>query len=148
MRDDPIIYAGPAVQMPKSHRSGFKPSPSTQNPSATEQKGYLLIRDLWQKGTNSVHDMYVANTDAKSYVKKTPERCLQDCEKAKKKVYLEDCLQKRQHFLPFVASVGGLLDVEAEAALKGVSKRLATKWQQPYSRTCGYVNSRIAITRV
>ena len=36
-------------------------------PEVMEQKGDLLIRDLWQQGTNSVHDMRVVNTDALSY---------------------------------------------------------------------------------
>ena len=61
-------------------------------------------------------------------------------------MYLESCLQKRRHFSPFVASVDGILGVEATATLKRISSRLATKLRQPYSRTCGYVNSRIAIT--
>ena len=42
----------------------------------TEHKGDLLIRDLWQQGTDSVHNMRVVNNDALSYVRKTPEKCL------------------------------------------------------------------------
>ena len=63
-------------------------------------------------------------------------------------MYLGACLQKRRHFLPFVASVDGLLGAEAAATLKRIASRLATKWHQPYSRTWGYVNSRIYITLV
>ena len=63
-------------------------------------------------------------------------------------MYLEACLQQRQHFPPFVSSVEGLLGVEATATLKRISSRLATKWKHSYSKTCGYVNSRIAITLV
>ena len=32
--------------------------------------------------------------------------------------------------------------------LKRIAIRLTTKWQKPYSRTCGYFKSRIAITLV
>ena len=39
---------------------------------ATEEKGELLIRDLWQIGTDSVTYMRVMNTDAKSHLAKTP----------------------------------------------------------------------------
>ena len=88
------------------------------------------------------------NTDAKSHSAKTPEKCLQEGEQAKKKIYLEACLQKRQHFLPFASSIDGLLGVEATATQKRIASHLATKWRQPYSRTCGYVNSSIAITFV
>ena len=92
--------------------------------------------------------MRVVNTDAKSYWEKSPERCLEEAERSKKKIYLEACLQKRQHFSPFVASVDGLLWVEATATLKRIASRLASKWKQPYSKRCGYVKSRIAITLV
>ena len=117
-------------------------------PEATEQKGDLLIRDLWANGTDSVHDMHVVNTDVKSYLERTPEKCLEEAERGKKKMYLEACLQQRRHFSPFVASVDGLLGVEATATLKRIASRLASKWKQPYSNTCGYVTSRIAITLV
>ena len=42
----------------------------------TEQKGNLLIRYLWHNGTESVHDMRVVNTDAKSHSAKTPKHFL------------------------------------------------------------------------
>ena len=44
----------------------------------TEQKGDLLIRDLWQNGMDIVHDMRFKNTDAQSHRTKDPERCLQE----------------------------------------------------------------------
>ena len=88
------------------------------------------------------------NTDAKSYWEKSPERYLEEAERGKKKMYLEACLQQRRHFSPFVASVDGLLRVEATATLKRIDSRLVSKWKQPYSKTCGYVKSRIAITLV
>ena len=47
-------------------------------PEVTEQKGELLIWDLWANGTDSVHDMRVVNTDAKSYLEKSPKRCLEE----------------------------------------------------------------------
>ena len=63
-------------------------------------------------------------------------------------MYLEACLQQRQHFPPYVASVDGLLGVEATATLKRLSSCLATKWKKSYSKTCGYIKSRISITLV
>ena len=35
--------------------------------------------------------------------------------------------------------------MEATATLKRTASHLATKWQQPYYRMCGYVNSRVPI---
>ena len=92
--------------------------------------------------------MRAANTNAKSYWEKSPERYLEEAERGKKKMYLEACLQQRRHFSPFIASADGILGVEAMATLKRISSRLASKWKQPYLKTCGYVNSRIAITLV
>ena len=63
-------------------------------------------------------------------------------------MYLEACLQQRRHFSPFVASVDGLLGVEARATLKRIASCLATKWRHPYSKTCGYIKSKVAITLV
>ena len=77
--------------------------------------------------------MCVVNTDAKSYWDKSPEKCLEEAEKSKKNMYLERCLQQRRYFSPFVASVDGLLGVEAMATLKRISIRLASKWRQSYS---------------
>ena len=44
---------------------------------------------LWANEIDSVHDMRVVNTDAKSYWEKSPERCLDEAERGKKKMYLE-----------------------------------------------------------
>ena len=151
MRNDPLIYSGRAVRRTNSTPAGLNKTKPSKHPSApefTEQKGNLLIRDLWQQGTNSVHVMRVVSTDALTYQSKAPEKCLHEAEKGKKKMYLEACLQQRRHFYPFVDSVDGLLGVEATATLKRISSCLATKWKQPCSKTCGCVNSRDAITLV
>ena len=77
--------------------------------------------------TDIVHDIHVVNTDTKSYVKKTPERCIHEAAKAKNKKYLEACIQKCRHFSPFFISVNGLMGMKAEATLKRISSHLATK---------------------
>ena len=79
---------------------------------------------------------------------KLREKCLQEAEREKSWMYLEACLQHRQHFSPFFASVDGLLGVEETETLNRLASRLATKWKQPYSKTCGYVKSSIMITLV
>ena len=134
--------------MPAGSKLTSPPDATTAAPEVTEQKGGLLIQDLWQQGTDSVHDMRVVNTDALSYVSQSPDKCHQEDERGEKKMYLEACLQQRRHFSPFVASVDGMLGVEATATLKRIASRLATKWRQPYTKTCGYVKSRVAITLV
>ena len=67
----------------------------TAAPEVTEQKGELLIWDLWQQGTEIVYDMRVVNTDALSYVRKMLEKCHHEAKRGKKKMSLEACLQQR-----------------------------------------------------
>ena len=92
--------------------------------------------------------MRVVNTNVKSHMTKAPEKCLQEAERGKKRMYLEACLHQSRHSSPFFASVDGLLGVEETATLKRLASRLSTKWKQTYSKTCGYVKSRIAIALV
>ena len=77
MHDNPFISAGCAAQRQKVKTSGTTPSPSKKKPEATEYKGDLLIHDLWKNETDSVHDMRIVDIDAKSYLAKTPDKCLQ-----------------------------------------------------------------------
>ena len=148
VRNDPLIFAGRAVQRTNAHPDGYTHLPTKHNTEATEHKGKLLIREIFHNGTGSVHGMYIVNTDAKSHLAKTPEKCLQEEERTKKKMYLEACLHQCWNLLPLVDSVDGIMGVEAGSIMKRLAIRLATKWRQPYSRTCGYVKSRIAITLV
>ena len=57
VRNDPIIYQGCAVKRTKAKPDGpsYTTDPDDTLPEATEQKGDLLIRDLWHNGTESVH---------------------------------------------------------------------------------------------
>ena len=140
MRNDPLIFAGCAMKRPKSKpemTTGTTDRDNAPPPEATEQKGDLLIRNLWHNGTDSVHNMRVVNTDAKSHLENPLEKCLQEVERAKKRMYLEACLQQRRNFSPFVDLVDGFLCVDATATLKKIASCLATKWRQTYSRTCG-----------
>ena len=104
MCDYSLIYSGCAVRRTKAmpaRTNGKSDHPAA--PEVMEQKGDLLIRDLWQQGTNNGHDMRVVNTDALTYYMKEPEKCLHEAEKRKKNMYLEACLQQRPNFYSFVS---------------------------------------------
>ena len=73
---------------------------------------------------------------------------MDNAEREKKKKYQHTCLNKCRNYTPFVALVDILLWVAAEATLECLASRLTTKWKDPYSRTCGYVKSRVVITLV
>ena len=101
---DPLIYSGRAVKRTKATPSGAGRNSNNavvQLPEVTEQKGDLIIRDLLQQGTESVHDMRVVNTDAPTHRTKDPARCLHEAERGKKRMYLEACLPQLRNFSPF-----------------------------------------------
>ena len=87
VHDEILIFTGCAVKKQKANPDGSKTTNATSATpptEATEQRGDLLIRELRQNGTDSVHSMRVVNTDAKSHSEKTPEKCLHDTEWANK----------------------------------------------------------------
>ena len=70
---------------------------------------------------DSIHDMRVMNTDDISNWNKLPEKCLRTAKKGNNNKYLEHCLQKCRNPPPFIVSVDGLLDMEAEAMPKCIA---------------------------
>ena len=70
----------------KAHPVGYphnNPPVSTEN---YEQKGDLLIRDLWQIGTDSIPNICVMNNYYLSHRNKLPEKCLQTSEKERRRI--------------------------------------------------------------
>ncbi len=110
--------------------------------------GNLLIRGLFARGTDTIVDVRITDTDAKSYRSKDPHKVLAQHERKKKRKYLDACLAQRRHFTPFVVSTDGLVGRVAKELLKRLSLRLSDKWEQPYSVVRGFVNARISIAIV
>jgi hypothetical protein len=98
--------------------------------------------------TDCIVDVHATDTDAKSNCKRALGKVLELQEKKKKCNYLKPCLKNRHHFTPFVCSVDGLLCCKANTFAKCLTAKLATKWQQPYSQTCGYITARLSIAIV
>ena len=67
-------------------------------------------------------------------------------EREKRKKCLHACIKELRNFTLFIPSVDGLVGVRAEITLKRLASLLATKWNELYSRTCGYVKGRVEIT--
>ena len=65
------ILIDPNMKAKRAGTSGTTDQDGAPPPEATEHKGDLLIRDLWQNGMDSVHNMCVVNTDAKTNAVKT-----------------------------------------------------------------------------
>ena len=65
-----------------------QPNPSVMKPSS-DDRGDLLIRGLWIRGTDCIIDVRVTDTDAKSNSFKDSAKVLAAREREKKKKYLE-----------------------------------------------------------
>ena len=137
VRAEPLIHPGSST-------------PPSQDPAQVEtnNRGDVLIRGLWVNGQDAIIDVRVTDTDQPSAAMRDPAKVLQSQEKEKKRKYLKACQQQRRAFSPFVTSVDGLLGLEARNVLKQLARRLAVKWQKPYSQVCGIVRSRISIACV
>ena len=73
MRNFLLIGPGYTVQSNNAYMAG---SHQSNNPPVTavdlEQKGDLLIQDLWEQGNDCILDMRVVSTDVASYVTNMP----------------------------------------------------------------------------
>ena len=144
IRDEPMINISRKTEDNKT----CKPDPETPPSVVEEDRGDVLMRSFWAKGTDCIFDVRVTDLDSPAYRKQVPEKVLASQEKSKKRKYLEKCLQQRRHFTPFVVSTDGMLGREANTTLKRVALKLAAKWQKPYSQVCGFVKSRMSIAIV
>ena len=147
VRDEPKIYPSHTASAAPASTANSAPVQLLHNHD-DEERGDLLIRGLWEKGTDCIIDVRITDTDAKSYISRDPLAILAQHEKAKKKKYLQPCLAQRRHFSPFVASCDGLLGKEADRLLKRLSLRIAEKSGKTYSRVCGIVRARLSIAIV
>jgi hypothetical protein len=143
VRDEPRIHPCRPVEKTPAPK---EPDPVRRiNPQVDDDRGDILVRGFWARGTDCIIDVCVMNTDAKSQRQRDPDKVLAQHERAKKNKYLEPCLKQRRHFTPFVVSTDGLLGREATFFLRRLSAILSEKWHQPYSVVCGFVKSRLSI---
>jgi hypothetical protein len=119
---------------------------NTQHPIANDSKrGDILIRGLFERGTECIIDVRVTDLDCKSSRNTDPDKVLKRHERQKKAKYLQACLKQRRSFVPFVVSTDGMLGYEANNLIKRIAGMLAEKWDLPYSQTCGLLRARVSI---
>ena len=141
---EPLIHLCRSNGSPAANSSSSSSSSDSAS-SHSGERGDLLIRGLWSRGTDCILDVRVTDTDCKSYCRRDPMKVLASQEKEKKRKYLKPCLDQRRDFVPFVVSVDGLIAREAKATLQRLASLISEKWRRPYSVVCGYVQARISI---
>ena len=65
----------------------------------SEQKGNVIIKDLWTQGTDCILDMRVVNMNTTLYIHNMSEKILAAAERDEKHKYLNSFLQQWRHFL-------------------------------------------------
>jgi len=65
--------------------------------------------------------------DAPPYVTRDPTKVLASHGQQKKKKYLDECLQQRRSFSPFVISTDDLLGFEAKSLVKQLARHLVKR---------------------
>ena len=115
---------------------------------AKELRGDISVYGFWNNRKTTIFDVRVTDTDQPSYKKRDPEKVLASQEIAKRRVYEPPCNDRRRDFTPLVFSIDGLMGKEAVSASRQLAKKLAGKWNRPYSVVCGYIRSRLSISLV
>ena len=93
-------------------------------------------------------DILIANLNAGSYLRMTPEKALAKAEKEENGFYLQAFLERRRTFTPMVYSAEGIPGSEALAAQKRLAALLSYKLKQEYSEMCGFVRARMSLAIV
>lgn len=133
--DEPIIQNSQDVRQAGADRTAPLP----------ELRGDIGVAGFWRRGTMTVFDVRVTDTDSPSVRTQDPVKILRRHETEKKTKYGAACEARRKHFTPLVFSVDGLQGVEAKAASQRLASLLSTKWSRTYSEVCGYVRSRLSV---
>ncbi len=151
VRDEPKIYPSHPAEPETTSASPAEPAVTRnlrRNASNTEDRGDVLIRGLWARGTDCIIDVRITDTDAASNRSKDPLKVLANHEREKKRKYLQPCLHQRRHFTPFVVSTDGLIGSEGKALLQKLSALMADKTGKSYAEVSGFINARMSIAIV
>ena len=148
VRVEPLIHLD---STPEPEDIARTPHPKADSNHPTDhttndgKRGDILLRGIFQCGTDCIIDVRVTDLDCKSNRNSAPEKVLKKHERQKKAKYLQHCLKQRRSFVPFVVSTDGVLGFEANNLLRRIAKKLAEKWDLPYSQICGLVRARVSI---
>eukprot|EP00919_Chromeraceae_sp_WS-2016_P019328 GHVR01046020.1.p1 GENE.GHVR01046020.1~~GHVR01046020.1.p1 ORF type:complete len:204 (+),score=32.29 GHVR01046020.1:291-902(+) len=105
----------------------------------------LRVRGVWQRQTDAcVTDICVTDTDARSYLNRTPSCVLKEKESAKKSKYVAAAEARRASFTPLAFTIDGAAGTEAEMFLETLSEKLAGKWGVSKSVTTQYIRTRLS----
>ena len=106
----------------------------------------LSVRGVWVPQAEALFDVRVVDTDAQSYLDRSPLDVLSIAESEKKRKYHQACLDRRALFTPLCISVDGLLGRETNVFIKRLADRLSLNWKHSYPHVLGWVRTRLTFS--
>ena len=103
----------------------------------------LSVRGVWVHQSESLFDIRIIYTDARSYLDRPPFDVLSAAESEKKKKYHQACFDRRALFTPLCISVDGLLGREAAVFVKRIAERLSSNMDHNYSQVLGWIRTHL-----
>ena len=85
---------------------------ATVSPPATALVGDIRARGVWNPQSMAIFDIRVIDSDAPSYLSKSPDAVLRTAERDKKLKYTEACDSKHSSFTPLCITIDGLVGNE------------------------------------
>ena len=104
----------------------------------------LMARGVWDRQSAASFDIRVTDTDAPSYLNRSPMSVLIAAEEEKKRKYVTACEDRHTSFTPLVTSVDGVLAPEFTFFLKRIADGLSAKWDRPYNQIMCWVRCRVS----
>uniref|UniRef100_A0A1X7SY36 Uncharacterized protein n=1 Tax=Amphimedon queenslandica TaxID=400682 RepID=A0A1X7SY36_AMPQE len=98
-----------------------------ESSSSDSLRADVEIRGVWQPQGTCLFDVRVIDSDAPSYLDRSPEQILKTAEREKKAKYSEHCERRHVSFSPLCATVDGLIGPEMSILLQRLADRLALK---------------------
>ena len=99
-------------------------------------------------GEGCVLGVRITYTDELLYMGSSLEEVLKRQAKAKRKFYLQACIERRRLFAPLIYSVDGTATKEARAFEKRIASLLAVKWRRHYSEMVESVRAHMSLAVV
>jgi hypothetical protein len=104
----------------------------------------LSVRGVWLPQSEALFDIRIVDTDAQSYVNRSPSDVLASAEKEKKDKYQQACIERRALFTPLCISVDGMLGNETTVYIKKLADMLSLKWSSNYNHILCWLRTHLS----